>query len=89
MKVAALSSKYKGVDDAVSGERMHNGIDLMTRDRPADGSDRGKRMFVLYALIRARPGITPQEVKSLTGWDDATVATASIDLERLIKDTAA
>lgn len=59
----------------------------MSSDRPENGSDRGKRAYLLYALIRVRPGISPQEVKDLTGWDDKTVATASVDLEVLVDET--
>ncbi len=31
----------------------------MSSDRPENGSDRGKRAYLLYALIRVRPGISP------------------------------
>ena len=58
-----------------------------SQDRPAEGSERGKRLYVLYALLKTRPKITPQEVKDLLGWDNNMLATASADLERLIDDT--
>ena len=75
-------------DSQFAAERMaKSGTGSVTQDRPANGSERGKRLFILYALITARPKITPREVKDLTGWDDQVVATASADLELLLDES--
>ena len=57
-------------------------------DRPTNGSDRGKRVFVLMAVMEARPTITREEIKSVLGWDGETLNEALRDLRLIAQESA-
>lgn len=57
--------------------------------RPPNGSDRGKRAYVLLAIINMRPTVTRSELKHLLDWNDETLNEALCDLEILVTEPTA
>ena len=55
-------------------------------ERPPNGSSRGKRAYVLFALIKARPRISRSELIDLLGWDEDRLDEALRDLEILLTE---
>jgi len=57
-------------------------------DRPVNGSDRGKRAFVLMAVMETKPKITREELISVLDWSPDDLDRALKDLDLLIRESA-
>lgn len=55
---------------------------------PPNGSDRGKRAYILLALVEYRPLLTRHEVRHLLGWDNEEIDQAIEDAATLERGAA-